>query len=100
VTEPIPPPAGDYTPAEWQALYQECFAASSRVLSFLQGLIGIGDGMNPQQAGIVLLLCMGRLQGRYGFRNVSVEKAWEAWVGSDLRPLFEAAFREERAQEH
>jgi hypothetical protein len=95
-----PPSAANYTQAEWEAFYRSSFRASSLLLSHLERELGEGGPVvNPQQAGVVLLLCMGRLQGRYGFRHVGASEAWERWVHADLRGLFELAFRSERAAE-
>lgn len=94
-----PASAEEYSFAEWDAFYRQAFRASTRLLTQLEEELAPGLNINPQQAGLALLICMGRLQGRYGYRHVGARKAWEAWVGTDLRPVFELAFRGERATE-
>lgn len=96
---PKPASASEYTVEEWNAFYRQSFEASTKVLTYLEREIGLGLDINPQQAGCVLLLCMGRLAGRYGYRHLGAEASWQAWTGPELRPLFEQVFAGERATE-
>jgi hypothetical protein len=96
---PKNPPSSELSDAEWSALYQKSFNASSRLLTWLQEELGEGPGLNPQLVGTTLLIAMGRLSGRYGYRHLGPEASWQAWTSADLAPLFAQVFRGERAGE-
>lgn len=96
---PQKPSRVTYTHDEWEGIYRRSFAVSARVLDLIEEEMGEGSIVNPQAAGVVLVLCMGRLQGRYGYRTVNLAASWAGWTSPELLPLFETAFRNERAQE-
>ena len=96
---PPRPPGAEYSLEEWDRMIPICDRVSARLLTLLQEEIGEGEGMNPQMAGVTLLIATGRLAGRYGYRHLGAQATWDVWHHESMEPLFRRGFRFERGKE-
>lgn len=96
---PPKPPDAPYDDEGWVAVVAVSDRISAMVLTLIQEELQ-EEGMNPQVAGVVLIVAMGRLGGRYGYRHLGSKAMWKACTDDAIEPLFRRGFRFERRGEN
>lgn len=94
----IDKPADEWTTEDWEKLHRAAFELSYRVLDTARDQGSTDGTFSVQVAGFALIIAMGRLSGKHGFRVISMEDAWKMWIEGG-KAQFEAAFKFERREE-
>lgn len=95
----LPPRPDDRSEEEWNQLVNQAFALSADLLTDLNAR-AIARQVGPDAAAASLYIAIGRLSGRYAFRNVPREELWAMVSGDHVgKPMFMLGFNEERRQE-
>lgn len=91
------------SPEEAKRIIDESWELSAAIVEFVRawdekkrGVPGFID------AGVVttaVIFALGRMSGRYGFRNMTREQFWKLFTSDDLKPLFFQAYAAERKVE-
>lgn len=97
---PPKPPESSYDDEGWLAVVRVADRVSAMVLTLIQTELQEKESMNPQVAGVVLTVAMGRLAGRYGYRQLGAKAMWKACTDAAVEPLFRRGFRFERKEEN
>jgi hypothetical protein len=95
----IDEPSDEWTEDDWKELRAVAFALSDRVLAVLQDQ-GCRDSYSPQVAGYALIIAMGRLAGKDGYRGIPVDEIWQLWTDAAAQGEFRLAVEFERAAEN
>lgn len=91
------------SPVEAKRIIDESWELGAAIVEFVQawdekkrGAQGFID------AGVVttaVIFALGRMSGRYGFRNMTREQFWKLFTSDNLKPLFFRAYEAERKDE-
>jgi hypothetical protein len=74
---------------------QQLTNMSARLGEFLQK-----SGVTPSEASIILMITLGRLFAREGFKNLSLESAWGYTIHEGSKVMFAMGYRLERELGH
>ena len=94
----IDKPSEEWTAEDWERLHRAAYEMSDRLMEVVEAQ-GDGDTFSPQVAGFALIIAMGRISGRYGFRSIPAEVAWKLWSDGNAEKQFRVAFESERQGE-
>ena len=92
-------PSDEWTAADWEQLRTVAFELSDKVLHVLEDQ-GDGDVYSPQVAGYALIIAMGRLAGKNGYRGIPFDEVWKLWTDEAAKRQFQLAFEFERQEEN
>lgn len=95
----IDKPSDEWTVEDWRRLRLVAFELSEKVLEAVEAQ-GPGEVFSPQVAGYALIIAMGRLSGRTGYRHIALEDVWKLWTDESALKEFRYAFEFERAGEN
>jgi hypothetical protein len=93
-------PSNEWTREEWDRLRREAYALSDAVLDAVQNQPSEDGTFSVQVAGYALLIAMGRLSGKFGFRNIPFEEVWGLWTDDAAKRQVQHAFDIERRSEN
>ncbi len=95
----IDKPSDEWTEDDWRRLRAAAFALSEKVVDVVEDQ-GPGDIYSPQVAGYALIIAMGRVSGKNGYRGIPFDEVWRLWTTDGAKREFQLAFEFERAEEN
>ncbi len=95
----IDKPSDEWTEDDWRRLRAAAFALSEKVVAAVEAQSPDGT-YSPQVAGYALIIAMGRVSGRTGYRGISMDEMWKLWTGRGAEQEFRHAFEFERIEEN
>lgn len=96
----IDKPGDEWTAEDWKRMKTEAFEASERALDAVEDQGKLDGTFSVQVAGYGLIIAMGRLCGKHGYRHIEFEAVWKLWTDDNAKREFEHAFFIERQAEN